>query len=212
MMKGLVLGLLACLLWSVPAPAQLPVTDAVVTTTTANMLLALKGILDDARTQLEELANWGAVMQQLQIMAQLVTDIEALAVEVNTLSDGWDTLSDSGRVLCSIDEAVAWKGQALGWQQQAFRLARIGQRLMGRTVAVLVDVQLAIRSIVGSTSGGQSTSALLAVITAQMEQLQGMTATFHSATMGHDLIESIVGIQLICIQQSAFADWGSYSR
>jgi hypothetical protein len=212
MRRVVVLTVILGLIGARYASAQIAVSDVPVLGAVGQAVIALKSILDEARQQVASLADWPAILEEVQALAQLTTDVEALAREVQSLSDGWDQLSDSGQILCSLDEAVQWKGQALQWQQQGFRLARVGQRLLGRTVAVLRDLQVVLHGIIGPTSGAQSSSALLAVITAQLEQLQGMTATFNGASMGHDVIESIVGIQLVCIQQQAYQGWGDYSR
>jgi hypothetical protein len=212
MAKILVIGvLLLSLLIPTPAVAQLAVTDAPVLAAITALATTIKSMVDDVRRQAEALANWGAIVAELQVIAQLMADIEALVAEVESLNGGWDTLITSGNVLCSIDEAVEWKGQALQWQQNGLGIARRAQRLMGRTVNVMASLQAVLSGIIGSTSGAQGASALLALIAANLQQLQTMTGAFHAGTMGGDVIESVIGIQLVCIHGNHMAGWGSYS-
>lgn len=203
---------LVSFLLPVAAQAQLAVADAPVLAAVGSAVTALKSILDETRRSLESLANWGAIVQQMQAVAQLVSEVEALTQEIDQLDAGWGQLADSGAVLCSLDEAVRWKGHALGWQQRGFQVARSAHRLLGRTTSMLLALQSVLAGITGATSGAQSTSAALTLVATELHQLQGLTASFQSGIMGRDLIESIIGIQLVCIHQGHMAGWGSYSR
>lgn len=169
-------------------------------------------MLNEVRLQAQQLANWGAILTQLQAIAQLTTDVEALIVEIETLNEGWTVLVTSGTALCTIDEAVAWKGQALQWQNQGFAMVRTAQRLMGRTLSIMASLQTILSGIIGTTSGAQSSNALLAVIAANITELHSLTASFQSATMGKDVIEMVTGIHLVCIHGNHLSGWGSYSR
>mgnify|MGYP003577872232 CR=1 FL=1 len=211
--------LLISILWTAPASAQLAVADAPVlgaissmAGTVGSLLTVIRTMALDMKQSLQALANWPLVLQRLQLIAQLTADAQALATEIETIDAGWAELSTSGRALCSIDEAVSWKGQALQWQDEAFGVARKANRLLGRSLAVLVDMQMMLDSIIGPTSGAQSGSALLATIAGGVAQLQGLTGSFQSATLGKDVIESVMGIQLVCIHQQDYANWGTYSR
>jgi hypothetical protein len=78
-------------------------------------------------------------------------------------------------------------------------------------VNMLISLQSVVSGIVGSTSGAQSASALLALIAGNLQTLQTMTGAFKAGDMGKDIIESVIGIQLVCIHGNHRADWGSYS-
>ena len=213
MRRACVVMVWLCLMCPTIATAQLAVADAPVLAAVAGVATVLKEILDETRRYAEELANWSRVVETMQAMAQLTTDVEALIEEIESFDEGWTQLADSGSVLCSIDEAVSWKGQALQWQKVGFALVRKVNRLLGRTIAVLIDLQDVIWSIVGPTSGAQSSTALLRVIAANLQQLQTMTGIFQGVSIGKDAIETILGIQLVCIHNHALTDnWGSYSR
>lgn len=212
MRKGWLTLCLGIVLAPAVALAQLAVADAPVLGAVATAVTALKSILDDTRQTLEDLANWSQVVQRLQAIAQLTTDLEALMAEIASVNQGWEQLADSGRGLCSIDEAVSWKGQALQWQHTSFKVAHTAQRLLGRSLAVMIDIQRVVTSIVGPTSGTQSSSALLSIITSELAHLQGLTGSFQTAALGRDVIQSVIGIQLVCMQQGNYAGWGSYSR
>ena len=75
-----------------------------------------------------------------------------------------------------------------------------------------MDLHQLVESIIGPTSGTQSNSVMLAALASQLAQLHGLTGSFQTASLGRDVIESVIGIHLVCIQNSAFHGWGSYSR
>ena len=204
--------LLICLLLPVQAFAQLAVADAPVLATVASSLTVLKGIYDETVRQMAALVNLQAVMQQMQNFAILIAEVDALITEIETLTDGWGALSDSGSVICDLKEAVAWKGQAMQWANKGQRMAFKAQRLMGRTGHVIRALQGVIAGISGTVSGAQGSMAFLSAIAVQLQELQALTASANTSVVGGDMIETIVGIQVLCIQHGHFAEWGSYSR
>jgi hypothetical protein len=216
MLKGIIIGvLLICLLTASVAQAQLAVADAPVLGAVAGVAGTLATILTEIQRQMEllkALANWPAIVAELQAIAQLIADVDAFITEIQSLDEGWHQLVDSGSVLCSIDALVSWKGQALQWQQRGLALVRTANRLLGRTINVFVALHAVLAGILGPTSGAQASGAVLLLIAAKLQELQSMTGAFQTASLSQDVIASVLGIQLVCLHGSHLSDWGSYSR
>lgn len=206
--------MLLCLLTLLPhqASAQLAVADAPVLAAVGSVLTALKSMLDETRRMMADLTSWAEVQQRVHAASALIAEVETVMGDIGVVDEGWSVLSTSGRALCTVAEAVSWKTQALQWQQEGFGVSRKAKGLVGRGFAFLTNLQIVLTGLSGPTAGAQSQSGLLALIASQIAQLQGLQAGFQTATIGKDEIASVLAIQSICLQQGAYATWGSYSR
>lgn len=211
---GMMLLCVMCL-WCRPAAAQWEVNDAANLIQNSFTAARLLSVLNAFTKDLAPLANIGLALQLANDLIALHQELYALVAEIETISGGWDQLSTTGMALCEVDALVAWKYQALQWGQRSRGIIWKAQRLIARgsgVVQAAMQLLLTLGSVTGSTSGLQSANALLGVVASQLHQMHVFSVSVQNAVMGPDLIDSVLGVALVCVAQSHYAGWGSYSR
>jgi conjugal transfer/entry exclusion protein len=198
-----------------PAWGQLLVLDPAVVAQTTATVSHLYTVIRMMTQDLAAFTQLGVVVQLLQQVASIEQEISGLAAELTLLSQGWSQLQTSAVGLCQAEMLRGWKGQAVQWNRRAESHALSAQSLLARSTGLLQTLLALIGSIerlTGTTSGLQSTSALMGVTVTQLEQLKQVLTPPHMAAMGRSLTDSVVAEASLCLQQQRFRDWGTYTR
>lgn len=216
-MRKLWLGstlLLVCLCVR-PVSAQWAVLDAPNLVQNTLSVANLLQIINLYTRDLQALASAGMVLQTARDLAGLYQELTALVAELESMNDGWAQLSTSGVGLCDVEALVAWKYQSQQWTLRSQGVVWQVQRVMNRgtrTIDAALQLMQSISALTGSTSGLQSTTAILGIVASEMHQMRTLTSAVQTALLGPDLIDSVLGVALVCVHRGHYAGWGTYSR
>jgi hypothetical protein len=200
------LGVL-CLASPGKVAAQLAVID------TANLIQAgyqvarLIEMLGLSRQDLSALANAGqliTVLTRLQAVAnQMITLMDA----VEARAFGWQGLAAMNP--CSGTALANWNHQAASWARQGVSLMSQVTSISSATLNLLNELMMLITSIVGTTSGLQTVTGLLAQAVTETQSLRTAAIPFHQDMQGGRIIEHVNQIATICLQRGLLNGWGT---
>lgn len=156
---------------------------------------------------LSALAQVGQLVSVLDRLNAVANRLQSLMAQVDARAFGWNGLASMSP--CGSAALAEWNYQAASWARQAAALMQQVSSLSSETLGLLNEMMTLITSIVGTTSGLQTITGLMAQLVTETQTMRAIAIPFQQEMQGGRIMEQVNQLASICLQRSLLQGWGT---